>query len=383
MAEPDDAVFEVKKVHLLNDDGQPAHVRAKQLILTRQELWIGRKDKEDKEDKEDIRLPLEAIIDTDRSRNRVAVNHAVEGGEAAGFALAVSGFGASRKAEDLKSQLDKCRSVRLLELKREKLAKEGRAAEIAVVECRFCGTPIDMTNFPNAAQVHCEFCKSIFSVDNAPPHDIEKDHYFCESCGYYSHIQEYSTLKLLFLIYYAQWSLHREKLCPTCARARARNRAIYCFFLSTIALVWSVPYNLLTYFKALGAHKTVPDPIFARLDEANRLARKGRFGEAQAIYLEIAKDSLAHMGVVANMGAVLYEQGQVDGAISAVEKAIGLCPNYMGNHLLLAALHRDAGDGAKADEIEERAKKLWEIEETAGGEPADDEPAPPPASPTE
>jgi len=374
MAEPDDAVFEVKKVHLLSDDGQPAHVRAKKLILTRQELWIGRKGKED------IRLPLEAIIDTDRSRNRVAINHAAEGEEAAGFAFAVSGFGASRKAEDLKSQLDKCRSVRLLELKREKLAKEGRAAEIAVVECRFCGTPIDMTNFPNAAQVHCEFCKSIFSVDKPPPDDIEKNHYFCEGCGYYSHIQEYSTLKLLFLIYYAQWSLHREKLCPTCARARARNRAIYCFFLSTIALVWSVPYNLLTYFKALRAHKTVPDPLFARLDGANRLARKGRFGEAQAIYLEIAKESLAHMGVVTNMGTVLYEQGQVGGAISAVEKAIGLCPNYIGNHLLLAALHRDAGNDAKADEIEERAKKLWEMDDAPA---AAEEPAPPSASPTE
>ncbi len=376
MSESDQAAFELKKVYLLNHEGQAAHIGAKQLILTSDRLWIGRKGKED------ISLPLEVIVDTERSRNRIAVSHLSGEESVDGFAFSVGGFGSEGKARELKSQLDRLRSIRALEQKKEKLAAEGRPDALAVVECHFCGTPIDMTNFSDAAQVHCEFCKSIFSVDRDAAHDLERDHYFCECCGYYSHIQEYSTLKLLCLIWYIQWSLHREKLCPTCARSRARNRAIYCLFLSTVAAIVTVPYNLVTYFRALGAHKQVPDPVFAQLDDANRLAKKGRFGEAQAIYLDIAKKSLAHMGVVSNMGCVLYEQGQADGAISAVDKAIGLCPNYFPSYPLLAALHRETGDEAKAEATENRAKQLWEIEDAPAEAPAE-EPAPPPASPTE
>jgi hypothetical protein len=373
MSEPGDAVLEVKKVFLLNQDGQASHVRSKMLVLTQTQLRIGGKGEPD------IDVPLDTVIDTECSRNRVAVTYTDGSGEVSGFALSVSGFGGRRRAGELKLQIDKLRSICRLEARRKKLEAEGRAGELTVVECRFCGTPIDMTDFPGAAQIHCEFCKSIFSADKESAHRLEKNHYFCDCCRYYSHIQEYSTLKLIFIIWYAQWSVHNEKLCPTCARARARNRAIYCFFLSTFALIAAVPYNLVAYFKALRAHKQVPDPIFARLDEANRLARRRRFKEAQGIYIEIAKNSLTHMGIVTNMGIVLHEQGEGDGAISAVEKAVGLCPNYLGNHLLLAALHREAGREAEAAEIEGRAEKLWEIDEPAVEAPAPEQGPEPPA----
>jgi tetratricopeptide (TPR) repeat protein len=121
--------------------------------------------------------------------------------------------------------------------------------------------------------------------------------------------------------------------------------------------------------KAAGAHPEAAqaaDPILEQVEaeavtslaytrRARRLAREGRFAEAEALYREVLEIRPAKAADYSNLGGTLAGQGKIDDAIQLYEKALALDDDdpYALNNLAMALAQK--GDREGAVELLERA----------------------------
>ena len=317
-----------------DQNGQPATFFSQRVILTAAEVRVGKK----------LTIRLAKILETSQTSDGITIVYVDEENEVRQLPFVVTEkFGAEKVARTFKTRLDQMRSVAQLKLKREQLEREGRGQELRVVECPFCHTPIDLTGFDNYRQVHCRFCESIFTVGNPAANAIERSHYFCRKCGLYSCISDYTTTRLSSMAVYLWWERFSDKLCPPCAQRVARNRFLFCTFLGALLAPIGMVWNARAFLKAALGKKTIPDPNFARLDEANRLFLKRRYEQATDVYMEVSQTSLAHAGVLTNMAHALLAIGRKEEAAKAIETAVSYCPNFIANQKLLASIHEEIG----------------------------------------
>jgi tetratricopeptide (TPR) repeat protein len=86
----------------------------------------------------------------------------------------------------------------------------------------------------------------------------------------------------------------------------------------------------------LAAARRLPDDAVAQVNEANALARAGRFSEAEAGYLDALALRPDFVEAHANLGELLLEQGQPEQAAASCARALAIQPDFAPAHQTLA-----------------------------------------------
>jgi tetratricopeptide (TPR) repeat protein len=86
----------------------------------------------------------------------------------------------------------------------------------------------------------------------------------------------------------------------------------------------------------LAAARRLPDDAVAQVNEANALARAGRFSEAAAGYLDALALRPDFVEAHANLGELLLEQGQPEQAAASCARALAIQPDFAPAHQTLA-----------------------------------------------
>ena len=73
-------------------------------------------------------------------------------------------------------------------------------------------------------------------------------------------------------------------------------------------------------------------PVQALLELAHAELDGGRLGEARQLYTRVLAREPRNAEAVTHIGAVLYQEGQVDAALGKVEEALGIDPRYVHAH---------------------------------------------------
>ncbi len=82
--------------------------------------------------------------------------------------------------------------------------------------------------------------------------------------------------------------------------------------------------------------------------QAQQAMAAGRFGQAEAAYLELAKLNPNVAEIYANLGAVYFQEGKLDDAIDTLHHALRLKPSLTGTKSLLAICLTESGRSAEA-----------------------------------
>ena len=332
------------KFHHVDEEGGQVGFLAKKGRFDGETLVLG-----------DDELPIAAIVRADRRFDRIILVVLQENGSAMPVVIAVK----SRNVKELLAALNRESSKRWTEATREKLTREGRAAEFRAQPCPYCHSIVDLTGFKSTEQMFCGYCDTIVSLDGQAPTN-EQDHALCDSCGYFSRPREFATFYFYFLLIIYGFQHGKLFVCGACMRKEAWK-----MFLANLIFILGVPFALYQLTRVYLVDKTGLKSSFTGLDKANLLARKGKMTEAILRYSEICKTVTDYSGIRYNTGLALVEKVDMERAAVQFEKALSLCSNHSPSFEAACACHERAGHPERAAALDQ----AWPGTEPDGKEP--------------
>lgn len=221
-------------------------------------------------------------------------------------------------SRDLELAIDRRSSVFDLKLNHERLRKEGNEDLIRSEQCRICRSEVDLSGVPDADYIYCRYCGSIFSAR----HDlvIDADTYgTCDQCGMFDRVQRYNEFYFYFLVLAWGYRSQQRFTCDACA-----NTLFYKTLFANILFIVGVPNSISIKIRSLIGR----DARLADLARANRLARSGRFAEADPIYDQILERWPNHPGVLTNRTIGHINGNDFDGGKIHLLRALTACFQY-------------------------------------------------------
>jgi hypothetical protein len=222
-------------------------------------------------------------------------------------------------AAELARYINRCTSTHGAERHRQRLEAQGEGDLFRAVDCPACGACIDLSRLRVSPAIHCRFCgtvmaKNLTVMTNGATYGV------CAACGLFDRIQSYRIIHLYFMVVAYRVGSERMTVCDACA-LKASRRA----FLRNLTLLLAVPAAVYNYVKARRGR----DPRLAGLAEANALAQKGRYVEADGLYEGLLIDNPHHPGLWMNQASGHYRGGDVAGAVQLLERSLEAAANYL------------------------------------------------------
>jgi len=242
------------------------------------------------------------------------------------------------KADDLKKQVDHFGSAIWAEAHRQQLASEGRENLFSALVCPHCHATVDLSDTERAAYVYCPYCGSIVNynlkvLSNGDTYSI------CDQCNMYDRVRGYTVFNFYFLLVVYGWSTKRHFVCDTCATSLAQ-RAL----LINLIFLLGVPSAIYMWIKA-GSGR---EPYFQDLATANKLARKGKYQEADEIYDRLFSLYPDHPGLLMNKGLGHLHGKDGNGGVNLLTRSLKACANYYPTIQLIQKMKQGAAQAKKA-----------------------------------
>ena len=248
----------------------------------------------------------------------------------------------------LEHAINASRSSALAGSERDRLTQSGKLANYRDHVCPFCKSTIVLTNLPPTPQVYCNFCDTLFSVDQEPGDEIERDFRICENCGMYSRPRKFAVFYFYFLI--VTFGFHHDSIvrCSGCMRSSAWKMV-----LGNLFGLLGFPFALVQLYRSYSTKSLTGR--FEGLDTANVLARRGNVDKALQRYDEIMDRVPENAGVKYNIGFGLMLKKDFGHAQEIFELSLDDCSNYWpAVNGLLRALQQQG----KSDQIE-AVYRVW------------------------
>ena len=222
-------------------------------------------------------------------------------------------------ADELEKHIDRHSSALAAERHRQELVAAGKVDVFRAVTCPHCGAMIDLSDLAQTSYIYCRFCESI--LDQKQQVVSNGDRYrICGECGMYDRVREYTIFDFYFLIVVYAWRVSRRYVCDTCATRLARNA-----LLRNLIFLLGIPSAIYMLIKANSGRA----PALQQLAKANRLALKGKFAEANAVYDKLLQRFPDHPGFLLNQG-IGYLNGQdVPSGSAYLARSLKACSNYV------------------------------------------------------
>jgi len=234
------------------------------------------------------------------------------------------------KADQLKKHVDHFGSAIWAEAHRQRLASEGKENIYNTLVCPQCKATVDLSGFDRTAYVYCPYCGSIVNynlkvVSNSDTYSI------CDECQMYDRVRGYTVFYFYFLLVVYGWSVKRRFVCDTCATNIAQ-RAL----LTNLIFLLGVPSSIYMWIRAQSGR----EPYFQDLAKANKLARKGKFKEADEIYDRLFSLYPDHPGLTMNKGLGHLHGKDGSGGMNFLTRSLRACANYFPSIQLIQRIQK-------------------------------------------
>jgi len=226
----------------------------------------------------------------------------------------------SRKiARELKRHIDRRGSVLWAESHRQRLASAGKDELFATLACTHCGATIDLSEVERTTYIYCPYCASIVNhsrqiVSNSDVYDV------CDECHMYDRVRGYTVFHFYFLLVVYGYSSNRRFVCDTCAASLAQRT-----LLLNLLFILGIPSAVYMWIKS----QTGRDPYFKDLAKANKLARKGKYQQADEIYDRLFSLYPEHPGLLMNKGLGHLHGNDGNAGIGFLTRSLKACGNYL------------------------------------------------------
>jgi tetratricopeptide (TPR) repeat protein len=223
------------------------------------------------------------------------------------------------KAEELKKHIDLYGSAIWAENHRKQLISTGKGDTFSAATCPHCGATVDMSESERTAYIYCPYCASIVNynqkiISNGDVYNI------CDECHMYDRIRGYTVFHFYFLLVVYGYSVKRRFVCDTCATSLAQRT-----LLLNLVFILGIPSAIYMWIKAQSGR----DPYFQDLAKANKLARKGKYQEADEIYDKLFSLYPEHPGLLMNKGLGHLHGSDGNGGIGFLTRSLKACGNYL------------------------------------------------------
>ncbi len=223
------------------------------------------------------------------------------------------------RTNDLERHIDRASSAIQAEQHRQELINAGKANRFHSIQCSNCQATIDLSDFNRTSYVYCRYCESIIksSGEIVTPGDSYR---ICDECGMFDRVREYTHFNFYFLLVVYGFSYHRVHVCDNCAVHLAKLA-----LPRNLVFILGVPSAIYMWIKAI----TGRDPSLRALAKANALARKGKFKEADEIYVQFAGPYPEHPALLRNRSLGHLYGNNLNAAASLLSRSLKSCNNYL------------------------------------------------------
>lgn len=242
---------------------------------------------------------------------------------------------AQDKAKALKQHVDRYGSAVWAETHKQQLVNTGKANLFCTVVCPHCSATIDLSELTRTTYVYCPYCGSITNynqqiISNSDVYGI------CDECNMYDRVRGYTVFHFYFLLIVYGYSIKRRFVCDACATSLAQRT-----LLLNLLFLLGIPSAVYMWIKAQSGR----DPYFKDLAKANKLARKGKYQEADEIYDRLFSLYPEHPGLLMNKGLGHLHGKDGNGGIGFLTRSLKACANYLPSIQFIQRL-RQAADQA-------------------------------------
>ncbi len=231
-------------------------------------------------------------------------------------------------ATELENHIERAASALQTEQHRENLIEAGKAERFHSVVCSNCQATIDLSDYKRTSYVYCRYCESIikYSGEIVTPGDAYR---ICDECGMFDRVRGYTLFHFYFLLVTNSYSVRRFHVCDNCALRIARGA-----LLRNLLFIFGVPSAIYMWLKAF----TGRDKSLQALAKANALARKGKFKEADEIYVQFSGPYPEHPALLRNRSLGHLYGNNLNAAMSLLSRSLKSCNNYLPSLLLARRL---------------------------------------------
>jgi uncharacterized CHY-type Zn-finger protein len=223
------------------------------------------------------------------------------------------------KALDLEKHIDRLASHAQAEQHRNALIQVKQGDKFRAVVCPHCQATINLTEYDKTRHIYCRFCESILDYQGQLVANGD-DYRICDECNMFDQVQGYTVFYFYFLLIVYGFRYNRRHMCNTCAAKQAPKT-----LLINLPFLLGVPSALYMWYKAVTGH----DPALKELSNANKLAKSGKYQEADKIYDKLLMGNPGHPGILLNkaMGHMKGEDGA--GMVAQLNESLRGGSNYM------------------------------------------------------
>lgn len=212
-------------------------------------------------------------------------------------------------------------------------------AEKRGTPCPICDCELPLDRFPeSAAQIFCENCFNVLPLPIGPASARWRHLGFCEGCGFYEPIGEY-THYFTWSLVFASFTCERVRyLCRRCARWDMLAPLAGTCLLGW----WAVPFGpfvaALSLFRnvrsgclSLGGHALEDDEFSTDLAEFVAVLKTFNVGKAEQEFERLKKSYPTHFALYYNLARLYFLRGKKDRASDLMLDAQKFLPNLPKN----------------------------------------------------
>ena len=236
------------------------------------------------------------------------------------------------KAQELKKQIDRLGSTVWAQKHCQELTQAGKGNLYYAVVCPHCSATVDLSEAERTTYIYCPYCSSVINhnqqiISNSDTYTV------CDECHMYDRVRGYTVFYFYFLLVVYGYSLKRRFVCDTCAESLAKKALLLNFLF-----LLGIPSSIYMWIKAVSGR----DSYFQDLAKANKLARKGKYQEADEIYDKLFSLYPEHPGLLMNKGLGHLHGGDSNGAVGFLTRSLRSCGNYLPTLRLIQGLQQAA-----------------------------------------
>jgi hypothetical protein len=241
------------------------------------------------------------------------------------------------KARDLEQQIARRSSALRAEQNKRELEKAGEGSKFRAVICPVCAATINLSGLDRSSYVHCRYCESLLDRDSQVVHRGDR-YRVCDECAMFDRVKGYTEFYFYFLVVVYGFSSKRRHVCDRCAG----RIFIKTLLINLIFILGIIPSIVIKIRSLIGREQA-----FKKLPAANALAIKGRYAQADPMYLELMQAHPAHPGLLLNQAVGHLNGRDTDQGVALLRQSLRSCANYRPALQLVAALKQAASGSAE------------------------------------
>ena len=251
-----------------------------------------------------------------------------------------------QQAETLKRVIDAARSKQALDEEQKQLIEQGQGDSFRSELCPHCDASISLSKFADSPQGYCNYCQTLFTFgDGQRPfgtdpetldRELEPKYRLCDHCEMYSRPTKFRIFYFVFLVYHMHFSSDTTVRCPGCMRWEAWK-----MLCGNLFGLLGLP---LAFTQLVRSYRSrIEKGPLRGLDDANRLANRGKIDRALDRYDRLMDNLPINAGIKFNIGSGLLKKEDPPHAESMFLLALEDCANYEPALYGLAECYRRLG----------------------------------------